>query len=167
MCISGLCNVPHSCDEIHQTNYSASSGYYIIDPVHSDDIDVFPVYCNLSGSTVTTVIHHNLENRATTPNLITAGQGQYATYKRPLNYSNNGTEISVQQLAMLVDQFQTCRYHYKHECSDNKLVDTDWVDRNGIVINDWAGTSTMCRPCRYDRHTIYQSYLHYDELLTY
>lgn len=103
----------------------------------------------MSGDTVTTVIHHNLEIRNRTPFIITAGQGQYGTYKLNLNYSINEADISVMQLAVMVDQFRTCLYHYKHECNDNALEDSDWVDRNGAVTNNWAGTSTMCKPGMY------------------
>ena len=114
-----------------------------------DQLPAFPVFCDMSADIVTNVVHHNLESRSRTPNMITAGLGQYVTYKLNVTYTNNGVDILVDQLAVMVDSFQDCLYHYIHECTENGLTDSDWVDRNGMVTNDWTGTSTMCHPSKY------------------
>ncbi len=126
-----------SCDEIYHTNSGNPSGYYYIDPVPGDSLPAFPVYCDMSSSTVKTIVHHNLESRSkasccTNPFICN------------LAYSNNGVSISMNQLAVMADNFHNCLYHYKHECYENGLSSSYWCDRNWGPTNDWAGTSTMC-----------------------
>ena len=50
---------PKSCQEVHQSG--GQDGYYNLDPVQHN-LDPISVFCNMSSTLVTAVLHHNLEN---------------------------------------------------------------------------------------------------------
>ncbi len=115
------------------------SGYYTIDPDGEGPIEQFPVYCDFTGDTPRSIIHHNQETRSRTAN--TRG-----TYGVSVSYQNNGVNITTSQVISFVDLFANCSYHYKHECSENHLKHSYWVDRHGNFNNEWEETSTLCQP---------------------
>ena len=49
---------PKTCQEVQ--NSGGQEGHHILDP-EQDDLDLISVFCNMSSSTVTAVLHHNLE----------------------------------------------------------------------------------------------------------
>ncbi len=120
-------------------NGGTISDYYTIDLDGQGPIEPFPVYCDFTGDTPRSIIHHNQETRSKT--VTTKG-----TYNISISYKNNDINITTSQVMTFVDLFANCSYHYKHECSENHLKHSYWVDRHRNSSNKWEETSTLCQP---------------------
>ena len=139
-----LCDlVLESCDEIwYSGNGAAQSNYYTIDIDGSGPLQPFPVYCNFSAETPTTIVHHDKEQRQSTGRT----SSNSSPYSVSISYRNNGVFISTDKVSALVDMFEKCYYHYKHECTENILTESGWLFRNGTESKNWNDicNTSMC-----------------------
>lgn len=144
--------VPKSCDEIWQQG-GATSGYFEVAPDGSSGVQPFPVYCDFSTGHPQTLVHHNKER------INTVSWDRYASssseHRVVVSYANIGKSISISQLSALVDLFENCHYTYVHMCLYTSLHESGWLTRTGVEKNNWADSSTICKPSMYILYFIF------------
>ena len=128
---------PQSCDEVKQQGNTAS-GEYTISPTGGEDS--FTVYCDMSTTPPTHVLHHNEE----TADTLVDGFEYVGSYEKNIIYSN---EVSWVQARSLVARSESCFYFYKEQCIKSVMTGyTFWEAYTGQSVHDLVGaTDTLCR----------------------
>ncbi len=140
-----------SCDAVKQAG-STTSGYYTIDPDGAGGVSSFTLYCDMTASPVRTILHHDRETRQ----LVhwAAGQSGASCISRPVTYSNG---VTYAQARTIVTQHSSCSYYYKHQCFENSLTDSSWVDYNNVGHTDWSTTTQgICQSSMYSITIMYE-----------
>ena len=128
---------PQSCDEVKQRGNTASGGY-TISPAGGQDS--FTVYCDMSTTPPTHVLHHNEE----TVDTLVDGPEYAGDYRKTITYNN---DVSWAQARSLVAHSESCFYSYQEQCVGSIMTGyTFWEAYNGQSVHDLVGTTdTLCR----------------------
>ena len=101
---------PKTCLEVHK--YGGHDGYYNLDP-EQDGLDPVSVYCNMSNTPITAIVHHDREE-------WTFVNG----YERPGSY--NGKVGSATDMIDLLSTLKLTRWNENLCHYLTKLISNDW-----------------------------------------
>ena len=98
-----------SCSYLKQSDPTAESGNYIIDPDGEGALPPFSVYCNMTdkNGVGVTVNSHDSESRT-----LVTGYDSRGSYSRDIHY----TGASLSQMASLTSVSLHCEQFIKYEC---------------------------------------------------
>ncbi len=102
-------------------------------------MEPFTVYCDMSTSPPTTLLHHSEETE-------TAVQGYevVGSFTKRIIYNNN---VSWRQARSIVTRSESCYYQYTEKCLHSIMTGfTYWEAYDGQIVQDLVGTTdTLCR----------------------
>ena len=103
-----------SCSYLKQSDPTAESGNYIIDPDGEGALAPFSVYCNMTdkNGVGVTVNSHDSESRT-----LVIGYDSPGSYSRDIHY----TGASLSQLASLTSVSSHCEQFIKYKCYHSML----------------------------------------------
>ena len=133
-----------SCSYLKQSDPTAESGNYIIDPDGKGALPPFSVYCNMTdkNGVGVTVNSHDSESRT-----LVTGYDSPGSYSRDIHY----TGASLSQMASLTSVSLHCEQFIKYECYHSVIFRYGgyawWVSRDSTKMTYWGGASPGSGTC--------------------
>ena len=140
-----------SCSYLKQSDPTAESGNYIIDPDGEGALPPFSVYCNMTdkNGVGVTVNSHDSESRT-----LVTGYDSPGSYSRDIHY----TGASLSQMASLTSVSLHCEQFIKYECYHSVIFRYGgyawWVSRDSTKMTYWGGASPGSGTCACGMNTM-------------